>query len=81
MRSIVRGMAAEANDTGNAEERPPAKSLIDSIGRERAHALMEAAVRDAVARTEAAGLPIAGVDDSGRVYVQYADGTRTYPEE
>lgn len=74
-------MATEANDTGNADERPPAMSLIDRIGRERAEALMEAAVREAAARTEAAGLPITGFDEHGRVYVQYTDGTRTYFED
>ncbi|WTW98600.1 hypothetical protein OG216_37020 [Streptomycetaceae bacterium NBC_01309] len=74
-------MATEPNDTGNADERPPAMSLIDRIGRERAEALMEAAVREAAARTEAAGLPIVGFDEHDRVYVQYADGTRTYPED
>ncbi|MCF2526959.1 hypothetical protein [Yinghuangia soli] len=74
-------MVTEPSGTGSADEHPPGMSLIDRIGRERAHALMEAAVREAAARAEAAGLPTAGIDEHGRVYLQYADGTRTYPED
>lgn len=73
--------ARPAADTGDAEERPVPMSLIDRIGRERAHELMAAAVREAVARQHAAGLPTAHGDGDGRVYLLYPDGTRTYLDD
>jgi hypothetical protein len=60
--------------------RPATKSLIDRIGRERAAALVAEAVREAVAELHAAGLPAVG-GENGRVYKDYADGTRVYLDE
>jgi succinate dehydrogenase/fumarate reductase flavoprotein subunit len=61
-------------------ERPAARSLVDRIGRERAAELMAEAVRDAIAELHAAGLPAVG-GENGRVYKDYADGTRIYLDE
>ncbi|HSA53877.1 MAG TPA: hypothetical protein VLH10_27670 [Yinghuangia sp.] len=55
-------------------------SLIDSIGRERAHALMRQAVQDAIAELHAAGLPAIGAEN-GRVCKFYPDGTKVYVDE
>lgn len=59
---------------------PEAASLIDRIGPARAQALMNEAVREAIARADAAGLPQAHIDEEGRVYRRYPDGRIEYPE-
>lgn len=57
------------------------RSLIDEIGPERAHELMAEAVRDAIAELHAQGLPAIGSDGDGRVYKEFADGTRVHVED
>ncbi|MYW05121.1 hypothetical protein [Streptomyces sp. SID3343] len=56
------------------------RSLIDRIGRERVEELTAEAVREAVAELHAVGLPAVG-GENGRVYKEYADGTRVYLDE
>lgn len=69
-----------ASDADETEARPVPVSLIDRIGRERAHELMAEAVRQAVARQHAAGLPTAHGDGKG-VYLLYPDGRKVYLDE
>ncbi|OPC83503.1 hypothetical protein B4N89_23490 [Embleya scabrispora] len=57
-----------------------AKSLRDEMGPERFDAAMAEGVRKAVAELHALGLPGIG-GENGRVYKQYADGTRVYLDE
>lgn len=67
-------------DAGETEARSVPMSLIDRIGQERAHELMAEAVRQAVARQHAAGLPTAHGDGKG-VYLLYPDGRKVYLDE